>query len=180
MPFTSDEQHPTIPSPAALKLAKIHWYVLKSSSLMDELCCETVPEPIDGLFTFREYRSTNFGKEVGRDEIDWWINQKEANLDVFVQRSKAALEAAQILKLAATKLKGTDPDSYEELLTTLMAFTEGHSPQIDTLYDYVRWLYSRDRLAPSILFTYKVWGTTRRSDRTVTLSSFAETPEDES
>ncbi len=173
-----DEQSAAIGCPETLKLAKLHWLILKSSSLMDDLCTETVPDPRASVLGFRQYRSTRFADEVGRDEIEWWINQKERDLAAFSERSSIALEAAQVLKDSIAKLKGIDPSSYEGLLSTLRAFVEAHTSEIDTLYNYVQWLYSRDKRAPSLLFTYKVWGTTRRSDRTVSLSN-SETPEDE-
>jgi len=73
-----------------------------------------------------------------------------------------------------------EPGSYEELLATLRGFAEAHSIHINVLYDYVEWLYRRDKLAPAILFTYKVWGSTRMGDRTISLTKAAETPEEES
>jgi hypothetical protein len=146
---------------------------------MDSLCYETVEKQSESPIAFKSSRITPFGKEVGRDEIDWWINRKEDDIDCFCQRSKSALDAAQTLKEAVVKLKKAEPDSYEELLTTLRKVAETHSAQIDVLYDYTKWLYDRNKLAPDILFTYKVWGSTRRGDRTISLTDTAETPEGE-
>jgi hypothetical protein len=50
-------------------------------------------------------------------------------------------------------------------LSTLREFSDAHQPEIDLLCEYVRWLHSRHELAPTILFTYRVWGSTKRSDR---------------
>jgi hypothetical protein len=80
-------------------------------------------------------------------------------------RTEQALEAAQVLKKASTKLKGREPGSYRELLVTLKEFAEQHRAEIDSLHDYVGWLMKRDVMAPRILFTYRVWGSTRMNDR---------------
>jgi hypothetical protein len=47
----------------------------------------------------------------------------------------------------------------------LRRFAEEHATEISTLRDYVLWLATRDVLAPKILFTYRVWGSTRMGDR---------------
>jgi hypothetical protein len=180
MDFSSDEQHVALRSPATLKLGQLHWYLLRCSKLMDSLCYEIVEKPSESPVKVKSSRLTPIGEVVGRDEIDWWINAKEDDLDDFCQRSKNALDAAQALKEAVVKLKGMEPASYEELLTTLRGFAEMHSAQIDVIYDYARWLYGRNKVAPHILFTYKVWGSTRRADRMLSLTDAAETPEEES
>ena len=46
-------------------------------------------------------------------------------------------------------------------------FADSHAAEIDVLRDYVIWLQSKDRLAPSTLFTYRVWGSTRAGDRMI-------------
>lgn len=178
--FSTDEQHAPLYCPETMKLAKLHWYLLKSETLMESLCCEAVELPSSsGGMKLHSYRRTDFGQEVGRDEIDWWINRKEDNIDHFCQQSTRALDAAQVLKKAAGKLKEIDPGSYEELLIALRQFAEMYSEQIDVLHEYVKWLYGRDKLAPDILFTYKVWGSTRRGDRTIKVSGTAEGPDEE-
>ncbi len=135
MNYSTDEQHLALRSPATLKLGQLHWHLLKSTKLMDALCHEVVEKPSESPIKFKSSRTTPIGEIVGRDEIDWWINAKEDDLDGFFQRSKSALDAAQTLKEAVVKLKGMEPASYEELLTTLRGFAEMHSAQIDVLYD---------------------------------------------
>ena len=57
-------------------------------------------------------------------------------------------------------------DSYPELLAFLFDNSLSVTrPEIEVLHEYVRWLAERDILAPHILFTYRVWGSTRRGDR---------------
>lgn len=51
------------------------------------------------------------------------------------------------------------------MLQILRRFAEEHAGEIKTLHDYVLWLAARDVLAPKILFTYRVWGSTRMGDR---------------
>ncbi len=48
-------------------------------------------------------------------------------------------------------------------------FCDSHTTEIDALLEYVTWLEARDPRAPRILFTYRVWGSTRMADRTVEL-----------
>lgn len=84
-------------------------------------------------------------------------------------RTEVTLQAAQVLQRAAAKLRNNSPESYEELLLSLRKFADTHSSEIGTLLAYVAWLGARDTRAPRILFTYRVWGSTRRADRSVDL-----------
>jgi hypothetical protein len=81
------------------------------------------------------------------------------------RRTERTLEAAQVLKDKSAKLKDLRPDSYETLLRNLKDFAEQCSGEIETLRAYVSWLETLDPLAPRILFTYRVWGSTRMSDQ---------------
>jgi len=83
MRFSTNEQHAALQSPETSKLGKLHWYLLKSSNLMDSLSWEAVEKQSGSVIVFKSPRTTPFGKEVGRDEIDWWINRKEDDLDRF-------------------------------------------------------------------------------------------------
>jgi hypothetical protein len=147
-------------SDATIELGEIHWTLLKSASAMDSKRWTVTKATIGS-----NYEDTEFGKEVGRDEINWWIFRKETDVDDLLVKTEQALESAQVLKKASTKLKGTEPGSYRELLVTLKDFAEQHRAEIHSLHDYVGWLLKRDVMAPRILFTYRVWGSTRMSDR---------------
>jgi hypothetical protein len=111
------------------------------------------------------YELTDFAKEVGDDEINWWITRKEKAIDEFRQRTERALQAVQTLKEASVKLKNKEPESYNELVSILREFAEQHSAEIELLYEYVHWLAERNSLAPNILFAFRVWGSTRLGDR---------------
>ena len=170
-----DERHGAVFNPATLQLGEIHWYVLKAANLMNsetKLTRRANPDGNDAKgFTIVRYEQTDFGKEVGRDEINWWVFKKEEQVEELGARSDNALSAAQSLKEAATKLKDNRPESYPELIASLRQFAEEHAAAIDQLRKYVLWLNSRDIRAPKILYTYRVWGSTRMGDRWVDLDA---------
>lgn len=145
-------------SETTLKLGEIHWTLLMSASVMDSRRWQ---EP--------NHKTTSFGEEVGLDEIHWWVFEKEPDVDELLVRTERTLEAAQALKQSASKLKDHEPKSYGDLLLTLKDFAEQHRAEIDSLHDYVSWLMKRDVMAPRMLFTYRVWGSTRMSDRRISV-----------
>lgn len=73
------------------------------------------------------------------------------------------------MKTASARLKDKEPESYGALLISLTEFAEEHSAEIDTLHKYVGLLEKRHPMAPRILFTYRVWGSTRMADREMKL-----------
>lgn len=166
----SSDENEAVFCPATLKLGEMHWYILRASHEM--YVKTTVEKQADkrvGTLTPIRLEDTEFGKEVGRDEINWWIFRKERNIQELQQQTARAFDAAQKLKEQSKLLRARKPTTYPELLETLRRFAEVHSAEIETLYGYVRWLESRNSLAPAILFTYRVWGSTRMGDRTVKL-----------
>jgi Putative DNA-binding domain len=149
---------------AALRLGEIHWHILRAADLIEaQTVVKTKVEGMGGYLVDRA--QTALAKDVGRDEINWWISKKETSLDELRAQSQRALDAAQVLQRAARELKHSTPASEAELYASLRQFAENRSAEIDTLLQYVQWLTARDPMAPSILFTYRVWGSTRRSDR---------------
>lgn len=150
---------------ATLKLGEIHWYLLKAATVMS--ANTLVTRKVEGLGGFEVIQpaTSDCAKQVGRDEIHWWIYRKESNVEELRRRSQNALEAAQSLKQAADALRRNRFESYPEVVNSLREFAESHTQEIDVIHGYVRWLAERDILAPHILFTYRVWGSTRRSDR---------------
>jgi hypothetical protein len=110
---------------------------------------------------------TDFGCEVGQDEIHWWIFKKERNVDELADRAKLVSKSAERLKDAAESLGKKIPKSYQELLKSLEQFTDQHLIDIEALLEFANWLRERDAMAPRILFTYRVWGAVRMSDRTI-------------
>jgi len=140
-------------SDATLVLGEIHWAVLKAARAMDRERWDKVKREFGS-----QYEDTAFGKEVGMDEIHWWIFEKEPDVDELLAKTEEALKAAQVLKNASVKLKGGEPESYEKLLLSLRAFAEQHRSEVYALHDYVMWFANRHLMAPRILFTYRVWG----------------------
>ena len=103
---------------------------------------------VDGMIVRSE--PTDFGREVGRDEIDWWITRRETDLKEFHSRTLRAYEAAQVLIKASAGLKNQRPESYDALLSTLKDFAERHLANIESLYDYVRWLEAKLARIPPV------------------------------
>ena len=151
-------------SPATLKLGEFHWNILRSSKLMDAQRWQDKKE--EGKL-FSRHELTDFGREVGLDEIHWWIFKKEKNVAELGERAEAVLKSAERLKDAAESLDKRAPKNYEELIRNLKEFADQHLANIETLLGFAHWLRERDPMAPRILFTYRVWGSTRMSDRTI-------------
>ncbi len=172
--FLGPNAHDAVFCPETCRLGEILWHLLKADKMMQEQCYRLVKE---GHFV-RYESPTEFGKEVGRDEIHWWIFKKENDLDSFRVRSESTLGAAERLKAHATELKALRPESYGALLTALRAFAATHQADIENIHEYLMWLRQRNPLAPCILFTYRVWGSTRRADRSLDVNG--NNPQDES
>lgn len=146
-----DINHDELFSGSSLEIGKIHWYIQKADTEIN-------------FFGNKE----DFGKDVGFDNIHWWIFKKETEIEELYNKTENTLSSAQKLKEDAFLLKEKYySESYPDLVKRIKEFTELHKEEIHTLYDYVVWLNKKDVLAPSMLFTYRVWGSTRLSDRTV-------------
>jgi hypothetical protein len=87
--------------------------------------------------------------------------------------------AAQTLRTRAIALRGFEPASYDDLMAKFKGFVESYRAEIAVLYEYVVWLDRKSVLAPEILFTYKVWGSTRRADRRIDINFALSTPKEE-
>jgi hypothetical protein len=149
-------------SNSSQKLGEIHWFLQKA--LIERKNRSFIP----GI----KIVLTPFGKEVGIDEISWWVFKKEKDNAELERRTKEALAAVQRLKDDSLALKDEyDPISYEQLIIDLNEFNDAHQSEITVLHDYVVWLSDKDLLAPVILFTYRVWGSTPQSDRAVEIKS---------
>src|SRR5258708_8146702 len=160
-----DQVHAALFSDATLKLGEIHGALLKSAHIMDKE--RWVPAKTESGFTTHEW--TEFGNQVGRDEINWWIVENENNLDELLAITEEALNAVQVLKTDSAKLKNKEPESYKALLVDLKEFAEQNGVDIDALDKYVGLVEERHPMAPRILFTYRVWGSTRMADREMNL-----------
>jgi hypothetical protein len=124
-----EKVHDVLFSDATIKLGEIHWALLKSASAMDSKRWRQIRGTIGS-----RNEDTDFGKEVGRDEIHWWIFKKEGDVDELLARTERTLESAQTLKNASAKLKTKEPKSYRDLLLTLKDLAEKHRAEIDSLH----------------------------------------------
>ena len=143
----SASQRSSILTDTASMLGELHWYLLKSSKLMNDERDRVWEELSYGLM-IKRHEPTDFGREVGRDEIDWWINRKEQDTPELRDRTEKALAAAQTLRTTAIALRGFEPSSYEDLIVKFKAFIESCRNEIAVLYEYVVWLDSKSVLAP--------------------------------
>jgi hypothetical protein len=155
-----DKVHDLLFSETTLKIGEIHWMLLKSVCEMDRKRWEVKKEKIGST-----HEPTQFGKEVGMDEIHWWVFEREKDVDELFATTEDVLESVQALKNASTRLNNKEPKSYEQLLLTLKNFADRHRADIESFHAYIGWLMKRDVMAPGILFTYRVWGSSRMSDR---------------
>lgn len=142
----------------ARKLGDIHRMLIEAS---DELESKTRRREGGG--------PTDLEVEVGQDEIHWWVFRKEPNIAELMNNTNVALICAQKLKEDSKILSKSPPDSYGELVSLLVHFLQTHNSEIDCLHEYLSKLRRTNPLAPTILYTYRVWGSTRRSDRSVVL-----------
>lgn len=68
------------------RLGILLWFLIHADAAMSSLKTASIRVNPDGLVPFYRYEQTEFGHEVGRDEIDWWINRKETDLAEFSKR----------------------------------------------------------------------------------------------
>src|SRR5574341_290795 len=150
-------------SQAALRqLGDAHLRIIRSAHKMNEALFETT----NGEHGFRTPHLTDFGRLVADDEIAWWVRERIAYLDILKARTIEAREALQKLLEDARELQSKDaPANYPALVESACKLCTSNAAQIATLLQYVKWLDECDDLGPSILFTYKVWGSTRLAER---------------
>src|SRR5689334_12404346 len=114
MPEANNDNSPVFSS-VTLKLGEIHWEILRASTEMSERT--TIKVETGGVGQLKAYRNkdTDFGREVGRDEINWWVFKKEPDVEELRKQTEHTLDAVQTLKSGSEKLK-IKPTTYEELL----------------------------------------------------------------
>ncbi|WOF16027.1 hypothetical protein F1737_04565 [Methanoplanus sp. FWC-SCC4] len=188
------KEHEILYSGASLKLGEIHWHILKSEIELDNkaIIQEVYPkyeqfEPKDCNdldFIKNSFKNesnfTEFGKEVLGDEIHWWIYQKEDDIDELESRTEQALKYLQKIKEDIEKLKNKSvAKNYSELINEIKNFSDEHKKEIEALLDYILWLKEKDIIAPSILFSYKVWGSTNRANRRILVNGEIEESEND-
>jgi hypothetical protein len=169
------ESHQALFDENSSKIGKTHWYIVKAFSEVYGRSNKEVEITI-GDSKLPTVEPTPFGYEVGQNTIHWWVFKKETDIDQLAKRTNELLEHVQKLKEDSSQIKEKFiPKSYEALVVKIKEFIGEHTHDLDSLYAYTHWLASRDLLAPSMLFSYTVWGSTRRSDRIVTVNG--DTPE---
>ncbi len=142
--------------PSVLDLGRLHWYLAKADAAMEAwLRGEKSPQSPDRASALA----------AARDAIYWWVFKRELNPAELRTRTEQALLHAQELKEAAFLLSATVPSTYEDLIRSLQVFAQAHAADIAAVLDYVRWLDAKDNLAPSIVYSYRVWGGTNLADR---------------
>lgn len=151
-------EHEKLFSGSSLKLGKVHYLILHAATKMEKE--SYIDIQVGGV------ERTEFAKEIGSDEIHWYVFRRENKIEELLRRTENTLKVAQKLKDDSFELRDKFySDSYPELIQKIKEFEDQHDAEIQSLYDYVLWLHQKDALAPIILFTYRVWGSTRRGDR---------------
>lgn len=148
---------------AALRqLGEAHLRIVASARKMNEALHERTKT--EHGFTMSHL--TDFGRLVAGDEIAWWVREMIASLDVLKARTVEVRKALQRLLEDAKALQSRDvPATYLGLVESVCNLCASNTAQIATFLEYVKWLEECDDLGPSILFTYKVWGSTRLAER---------------
>lgn len=137
------------------KIGELHYNILKSQAVVDE----------------QKRSDKSFEEEIGRDEIHWWIFYKEKDLKELKNKTEKVLERFQRVKEDSAKLRQSlRPKNYPELIDNMKKFCVDHESEIQALLDYVNWLAAKDLRAVIMLFSYRVWGSTRMGDRTIPVS----------
>jgi hypothetical protein len=124
-------------------------------------------EETPGLGNFKRVEATSFGSEVGGDIPRWWIFAREKRVQELSRDTRRILPAAQVLVRSAEKLGFEVATTYANIIDQLGRFLRRYSNEIEILEEYVDSLAAKDELAPAILFSYAVWGSTTRGDRSL-------------
>jgi hypothetical protein len=115
MSLTLHEQNAILGSPAALKLAKLHWYRSSPMGLMNSQGIRTVAVPSRTELRVCTCERTAFGDDVGHGwESIGELTGKKTILQ-FRTYTEQALAAAQTVKEAAFRLKDIEPHSYPRI-----------------------------------------------------------------
>lgn len=154
--------HEYLFSGSALQIGKIHHFLLIANAKIESKIWKHETKTLKGTnikFSGREL--TDFGKEVNHDIIHWWVFSKEIDIETLLDKTESVLKAVKTIRESPLLNKNTDYESYESIILAIKNFTENNTSEISELYDYVSWLYDKNILAPSILFTDKVWRSLR-------------------
>lgn len=163
--FFSKELHEKLYTELGFTLGKIGYIISKSAQTLHD---RSYNKPPDSGFSMPT--TTEFGKEVGSDEISWWVNKKEQDHSTLLKRTQGVLKIIDKLKHDADKFKESfSSEEYSSLIDKIVQFIEEHKSEILQLYDYVEWLKSKDELAPSMLLNYRCWGSSMMAERKIVI-----------
>ena len=155
----NESTHDNLFSGTVMLVGEIHNIIATAERQMRRKTTKQDPETIFSM-------QTEFGHEVGQDEILWWVEKKEKKLEELLKNTKSVLVHAQKLKEDSEKLKKTHiKEEYDVLIRKIRKFIDEHTSEISSLHEYVNWLLSKDPLTPSIMFCCPGWGSTRISER---------------
>lgn len=101
----------------------------------------------------------------------WWVQRKETKLDELALQTERALASAQRIVEQLREEPLHHPrytfSTYSVILHTVAMFAEQTRADSQQIVNYLEWLEQRDPLAPLVLFSYDVWGTTVRNRKRV-------------
>ena len=129
---------------------------------MDAKCVE--PHPAG---EFHKAVRTSFGHEVGNDEAHWWVYKQEHDIPTLKKKTEIAIDAVSNLYHAAAEIRSAYLPSLKLLGQAYETLAEDHKNDIQIILNYVKWLYSRDVLAPTVLFNSRTWSSSKMSDRII-------------
>jgi Putative DNA-binding domain len=116
---------------------------------------------------FKTLELTEFGRKAGGDSPRWWVLTQDPDVAALWNDTKIAYLAAQKLVNQSKRIGRRNVSNYGEFIDQLVVFLTQNDRELRVLESYARGLASKNELAPAILFSYSVWGSTRRSDRTL-------------
>lgn len=139
-----------------LNLGRIHFYLVNANQIRSKLLSDDSENP-SALSSLID--------EIEDDEINWWVFKRESNIVELSKKTEIALQSAVELKRHAVRISNFTKQTLKQLIQVYELFVKERHTEILNLLDYVDWLYKKDKLAPSILFNYRTWGSSRISDR---------------
>ena len=149
-------------SDALLNLGRIHWYLVYAASQMDAK--RFPPHPAG---EFHKAAMTSFGYEVGNDDAHWWVYKQEHDIPTLKKKTQIAFDAASNLYHAAARIRSAYLPSLKLLGQAYESFAIEHNEDIRIILNYIKWLYSRDVRAPTVLFNSRTWSSSKMSDRII-------------
>lgn len=153
-------------------LSRFHACIDTADTKIENKTCTEEPVESDGLADFTRMELTSFGREVGADVPRWWVFAREPDVPELLNDTKQAFPAAQKLVRSAERLcRKPAPAYYENIIQELGDFLRRHKGELESFLAYADHLSAKHELAPAILFSYAVWGSTKRGDRTLDRSS---------